>query len=118
MQTISEKIYFDKQSVRLRGVDFFDVCAIFECGQAFRFDKVEGSSHAVEYGGVAFGRYISVAQDGDEVIIYGADEGDFYNIWRLPVQALPNQNERALYTKSVFVHMVTAFPAQQKRLIS
>ena len=82
MQTISEKIYFDKQSVTLRGVDFFDVCAIFECGQAFRFDKVEGSSHAAEYGGVAFERYISVAQDGDEVIIYGADEGDFYNIWR------------------------------------
>jgi N-glycosylase/DNA lyase len=81
MQTISDKIYFDGQTLTLRGVDFFDVRAIFECGQAFRFDKVAGSSHAAEYGGVAFGRYISVAQDGDEVIIYGADEADFYNIW-------------------------------------
>lgn len=81
MQTISDKIYFGKQTVKLRGVDFFDVCAIFECGQAFRFDKIEGSSHAAEYGGVAFGRYISVAQDGDVITLYGVDEKDFYNVW-------------------------------------
>ncbi len=82
MQTILDKIYFDGHTVRINGADFFDVCAIFECGQAFRFDKVEGSAHGAEYGGVANGRYISVAQDADSITVYGCDEADFHNIWR------------------------------------
>ncbi len=70
------------KAVAVRGVKHFDVNMIFDCGQAFRFNPVEGSSHDSEWSGVARGRFISVAQDGDDVIIYNADEADFHNIWK------------------------------------
>ncbi len=60
---------------------YFDVAAVFDCGQAFRFLPIENSAHAVEYGGAAFGKYITVAQDGDTVTIYGTDEEDLKKIW-------------------------------------
>lgn len=60
----------------------FDVGKIFDCGQCFRFDRVENSEHEVEYSGVAFGRVVSFGQDGDTVYIYNATEDDYKNIWR------------------------------------
>jgi N-glycosylase/DNA lyase len=66
---------------KISGVEFFSTEAVFDCGQAFRFLPVEGSAHECEYGGVAFGRYISVAQDGDTLTIYGATEDDLEKIW-------------------------------------
>ena len=66
---------------RIKKLEYFDVSAVFDCGQAFRFLPIENTAHAVEYGGAAFGKYISVAQDGDTLTIYGADEEDFNNIW-------------------------------------
>ncbi|MGM9642290.1 MAG: DNA-3-methyladenine glycosylase family protein [Eubacteriales bacterium] len=66
---------------RLENTEFFDTAAVFDCGQAFRFLPVENSGHACEYAGVAFGKYISVAQDGDTVTVYGTDESDFYSVW-------------------------------------
>ncbi|MBQ7384290.1 MAG: DNA-3-methyladenine glycosylase 2 family protein [Clostridia bacterium] len=68
--------------VRLDGVSDFDVGKIFDCGQCFRFDTVESSSHEVEFSGVAYGRLISVAQDGQTVYIYNSTQEDFENIWR------------------------------------
>ena len=61
---------------------FFDVGKIFDCGQCFRFDKVESSSHEVEYSGVAFGRAVSFAQDGNTLYIYNSTAEDFDMIWR------------------------------------
>ena len=54
----------------------------FDCGQAFRFEKVESARHGHEFAGVAYGRHVSFAQKGDELYIYGADEEDFEKIWR------------------------------------
>ena len=68
--------------VKIEGAEFFDVGKIFDCGQCFRFDRVEDSCHEVEYSGVAFGKFVSFAQDGDTVYIYGSDEADFESIWR------------------------------------
>lgn len=68
-------------AILLSGVDHFDANAVFDCGQAFRFRPIEGSSHSLELGGVAHGRYISVAQDGEDIIIYGANEGELFDIW-------------------------------------
>ncbi len=85
---ISEKTYSyyaEKRDgidvIRIENTDHLDVSSIFECGQAFRFDPVAGSAHAAEYSGVAYGRFISVAQDGDTVYIYNSTEEDFLNIW-------------------------------------
>ena len=68
--------------VKIEGAEFFDVGKIFDCGQCFRFDRVEDSCHEVEYSGVAFGKFVSFAQDGDTVYVYGSDESDFESIWR------------------------------------
>ena len=66
---------------KIRGVEYFNTEAVFDCGQAFRFLPVEGTAHECEYGGVAFGRYISVAQDGDTLTLYGATEEELESIW-------------------------------------
>lgn len=67
--------------VRLEKLEYFNADAVFDCGQAFRFLPIENSSHECEYGGAAFGKYITVAQDGDTVTVYGANEEDFNKIW-------------------------------------
>ncbi len=66
---------------KLCGIEYFSTEAVFDCGQAFRFLPVENSAHECEYAGVAFGKYISVAQDGDTLTIYGATEDDLEKIW-------------------------------------
>ena len=64
----------------ITGVRNFDVGKIFDCGQAFRFNPVPGRKN--EWEGVAFGRYISVRQNGNEVTIVNSDAADFRNIWK------------------------------------
>ncbi len=68
--------------VRLDGVERFDVAKTFDCGQCFRFEPVAGSRHAAEYAGVAHGRLVSFAQDGDTLYIYNSTERDFHGLWR------------------------------------
>lgn len=68
--------------IKLDDVELFDVKKIFDCGQCFRFDEVSNSSHEVEFAGVAFGRYVSVAQDGDTVYIYNATLEEYEKLWR------------------------------------
>ena len=60
----------------------FDVGKIFDCGQCFRFDRVESSAHEVEYSGVAFGRAVSFGQDGNRLYIYNSTAEDYEKIWR------------------------------------
>ena len=67
---------------KISGVEHFSVDKIFDCGQCFRFNKVQNSRHEVEYSGVAFGRFVSFAQDGNDVYIYNCTEEDFFNIWK------------------------------------
>ena len=65
------------------GIDeTFDVEKTFDCGQCFRFDKVENSTHQCEYSGVAFGRAVSFASDGDTLYIYNSTAEDYENIWK------------------------------------
>ena len=59
----------------------FSVAKTFDCGQCFRFDKVEGSRHEVEFSGVAYRRAVSFAQDGDKLYVYGATPRDCEDIW-------------------------------------
>ena len=68
--------------IKLNGVELFDVRKVFDCGQCFRFDEVSNSRHDVEFAGVAFGKYISVAQDGDTVYIYNATVEEYETIWK------------------------------------
>ncbi len=81
-EIVEEKRIGSLSSVKIKTHGNFDVGKIFDCGQCFRFDKVENSIHEVEYSGVAFGRVVSFAQDADEFYIYNSTAEDFENIWR------------------------------------
>ncbi|WP_300409805.1 DNA glycosylase [Lagierella sp.] len=50
---------------------------IFECGQAFRWEKNDDGS----YTNVAFNRVINVKQEEDNIILDNVSEEDFNNIW-------------------------------------
>ncbi len=64
------------------GLRHFDLTKIFNCGQSFRFNRVENSRHEKEYSGVAYGKWISFAQDGDCLTVYHTDETEFEELWR------------------------------------
>ena len=69
-------------AVRIDSVPLFDVDKIFDCGQCFRFDKVEDTKYDCEYAGCAYGKYISVAKDGDSIIIFNSTLEEYENIWK------------------------------------
>ena len=70
-------------AVRIDNVPFFDVSKVFDCGQCFRFDPVSDTSHEAEYAGCAFGKYISVAQDGDTLYVYNTTAEEYEQVWKL-----------------------------------
>ena len=79
---VSELKIGDASVVLIEGVECFDVGKTFDCGQCFRFDEVKGSLHEKEFSGVAFGRFVSFAQDGNKIYIYGSTLDDYENIWK------------------------------------
>lgn len=82
--TLSPTVIADERAlcVKICGIEHFDVAKIFDCGQCFRFDPVPNSKHEAEFSGVAFGRFVSFAQDADTLYIYNSDEQDFECIWK------------------------------------
>lgn len=70
-------IHFEEDKVILEGVKNFNIKQIVECGQCFRWERVD----ELDYIGVAYGRVIEVVQNKDKVTIYNTNEEDFNNIW-------------------------------------
>lgn len=49
-----------------------------DCGQAFRWEKKpDGSMH-----GVAYGQAVDIFDEGEKLVIIGADKSDFEKIWK------------------------------------
>ena len=63
--------------IEIENVRGFSVAKTFDCGQCFRFEKVENSRHEIEFSGVAFGRFLSFGQDGDVLTVYNCTK-DFF----------------------------------------
>ena len=85
MRSISQSIVKNAeglQYVKICDIEGFDIYKIFDCGQCFRFDRVENSKHDIEFSGVAFGRFVSFAQDGKDLYIYNSTEEEYENIWK------------------------------------
>ena len=78
---ITEHYIGEYPYVKIEGVTHLDIGKIFDCGQCFRFDAVENSAHEKEFSGVAYGRFVSFAQDGDTLYVYGSTEKDFVDVW-------------------------------------
>ena len=68
--------------VEVSGRDLPDLDKTFDCGQCFRFEKVNNGRHESEWGGVAFGRYVSFAREDDRLYIYNSTEKEFEGLWR------------------------------------
>jgi len=86
--TISKKNYSVRvlneagiPALEIKGGELPLVDKTFDCGQCFRFEKVEKGRHEHEWGGVAFGKYVSFANENDALYIYNSTEKDFYDIW-------------------------------------
>ena len=72
------KIKEDKNRVLITEQPDFEPSHIFECGQAFRWEKEKDNSYTV----VANKKVINVAKENDKIIINNTNEEDFYNIWK------------------------------------
>lgn len=72
-----KEVEFIDDKVILKNVVNFNVKQIFECGQCFRWEKVNDN----DFIGVAFGKVIEVEQIGDCITIHNTNKTDFENIW-------------------------------------
>lgn len=73
----------DSNTVRLDGLDNFDISKIFDCGQCFRFDPVLSPKHSAEIEGVAYGRYIRIGQDSpDCAVLYNTTAEEYERVWK------------------------------------
>lgn len=64
--------------IKVKGLKNFDLTHIFECGQAFRWEKTLDNSYII----VAYGRVIELIKDFDgNLLIYNTNKEDFINIW-------------------------------------
>lgn len=68
-------------AVCLSDVEYFSPELVFDCGQSFRFERVNSSRHECEFSGVAHGKIISVAKDGRDLYIYNTTEEEFDSLW-------------------------------------
>ncbi|HBU13375.1 MAG TPA: 8-oxoguanine DNA glycosylase, partial [Clostridiales bacterium] len=72
------EIRFEENSVWITGLAEFGAAHIFENGQTFRFADVGGGV----YEGVAFGRFLRVRKQKDEIVLGPATKVEFEEIWR------------------------------------
>ena len=72
-----KEVLYENDKIILKDVKNFNIKQILECGQCFRWEKVNDNN----YIGVAFGKVIEVLQEGNNVTIYNSNKNDFENIW-------------------------------------
>ncbi len=66
------------KKIRIARPQNFNIGQIFDCGQCFRFNRVDDSV----YEGVAFDKYIKIEQQTDSITFYNSDEDEFEKIWK------------------------------------
>lgn len=72
------KLTQEENRVVLEGISDFEPVHIFECGQCFRWNREEDDS----YTGVAYGKVINVAKQGDKIVFSNTNSEDFELIWK------------------------------------
>ncbi len=70
--------YYEKdKSIIMENMDSFDIEAILECGQCFRFEKIEEKKYRI----IAYNRVLYIHQKENEVEFYPCSKTDFEQIW-------------------------------------
>lgn len=67
--------------LKIDGIGDFSVMRTFDCGQCFRFDPVTDENFIYRVDGVAYGRHVSFAENGDGSLFVRSSEEDLKNIW-------------------------------------
>lgn len=67
----------EKNKIILKNIKNFHPQHIFECGQAFRWNKKEDSSYDI----VAFEKMLNVKKEDKDIVLTGTNLEDFHNIW-------------------------------------
>ncbi|MDD7795777.1 DNA-3-methyladenine glycosylase family protein [Clostridium sp. 'White wine YQ'] len=73
-----ERIEYAENSVKLIGCKNFSVKQTIECGQCFRWEKVNENNYII----VAHERVIELEQIGEDVLILNTNKEDFEDIWQ------------------------------------
>lgn len=65
------------KTIILENVKNFNIEQILECGQCFRFEKLEDMHYKI----IAFGKVLYIKQEGSTVALYPCTMEDYENIW-------------------------------------
>ena len=72
-----KRIITHENHIEIEGVKNFKLKQTFECGQCFRFKKINDNNYII----VAFERVIELKQENNNIFIYNSNEEDVKNIW-------------------------------------
>lgn len=96
-------IEFKNNNVILHNIDSFNLDQTLDCGQCFRWEKLDEATatkyfneilpkltdnfsenqngNIIAYQGIAFGRALTISQQGETIILHNCSKDDFYTIW-------------------------------------
>ncbi len=69
----------DGSNIVLKDVKDFDLLQIFECGQCFRFERIDNDSLTFKL--VAMGRKLIIKQNENELTLFNTDRREFDLVW-------------------------------------
>ncbi len=70
--------YTEKNNtIILKELDSFNIEQILECGQCFRFEKIDNMKYEI----IAYGKILNIEQSSNSVKLYPCNENEFKNIW-------------------------------------
>ncbi len=67
----------ENEKILMTEFDSFNIEEILECGQCFRFDKIDNMHYII----VAHSKVLNIKQEDNKVIFYPCTKADFENIW-------------------------------------
>ena len=66
------------KDIVLTEYDSFVISQTLECGQCFRFEKIDEENYVV----IAFGKILNIYQEGENIVFADTTEKDFNEIWK------------------------------------
>lgn len=70
-------IEFKDNKIYIKNAQNFDLAQTLDCGQAFRWNEENGV-----WRGIAFGKYIELFTENDDIVITNSNQNDFKNVWQ------------------------------------
>ena len=77
------------QDLIIKNLNCFDINLILDCGQAFRWKKIEDNT----WEGIAFSKYLKLKQIGNSLIFYNTTLKEFNSVWKDYFDIERNYNE-------------------------